>query len=530
MKVISAHAMQEIDRRAIKEFGIPGHELMENAGRRCTEEIVAAYGGDGGKRAVVFAGKGNNGGDGYVIARHLLERGWQVQVIVLARREEIKGDALISLVLLPDDILCFCPEEGELTSRYHGDIQAADLLVDALLGTGLNHELRGVYREAVALINRAPGRVAAVDIPSGIHGTTGSVMGQAVRADLTVTFACAKLGHVLYPGAEHVGRLVVADIGIPQQVSETAVGYEFLDECQAAALAMRRARTAHKGNCGHCLVVAGSPGKTGAAVLAANSAVRAGAGLVTLALPEQLHQIAEVKTTEVMTVALPALENGFLAAQARPVIEGLLAARDVLALGPGIDRHPETVALVHGLLESATLPMVIDADGLNAIAEDRSVLQRRAPQTVVLTPHPGEMARLHGAPIPDVAAVRIAVAQEFARTHGVYLVLKGARTIMVAPNGLTAINGSGNPGMASGGMGDVLTGIIAALLAQGYPPWNACRLGVYLHGLAGDLVAGEQGEIGMTASDLMERLPRAFNRLLNRQQTRSLNSGQRSII
>lgn len=518
MKVISAHAMQEVDRRAIDEFGIPGHELMENAGRRCAEEILAAY-GDGGRRVVILAGKGNNGGDGYVIARRLLELGWQVQVIVLARREDIRGDALTALVLLPEEVLRFCPEEGELTTRFHGDIQAADLLVDALLGTGLNHELRGVYGEAVALINRARARVVAVDIPSGIHGTTGGVMGQAVRADLTVTFACAKLGHVLYPGAEHTGRLVVADIGIPQQVSETAVGYEFLDVPQAAGLVVRRSRTAHKGTCGHCLVVAGSPGKTGAAVLTATSAMRAGAGLVTLAVPEQLHRIAELKTTEVMTVPLPGLDDGYLAGEAGPVIGELLSSRDVLALGPGIDRRPETVALVHGLVESVTLPMVIDADGLNAIAEDTSVLRRRASHSVVLTPHPGEMARLHGAAIPDVAAVRLTVAREFARTFGVYLVLKGARTIIAAPGGLTAINGSGNPGMASGGMGDVLTGIIAALLAQGYSPWNACRLGVYLHGLAGDLVAEEQGEIGMIASDLTERLPRAFNRLLLRRQT-----------
>ena len=525
MKVITAHTMQDIDRRAIDEYGIPGHELMENAGRECARHILAAYGGDGERRALVLAGKGNNGGDGYVIARHLLEHGWQVQVIVLARRGMIAGDALTSLVRLPEEVLNFCTEEGALSALYGDDIKAADLLVDALLGTGLSQDLHGLYLEAVTLINQGRGKVVAVDIPSGVHGTTGRIMGQAVRADLTVTFAVAKLGHLLYPGAGYVGRLVVADIGIPQQLVETAVGYEYLDEQAAAPLVARRERTAHKGSYGHCLVVAGSVGKTGAAVLSANSAMRSGAGLVTLAVPESLHQIAEIKTMEAMTVPLPDDGSGYLATKAIPVIERLLAGRNVLALGPGIDRRPETVSLVHRLLESVSLPMVIDADGLNAIAEDTSILNRRVSRQVILTPHPGEMSRLVGAAIPDMAAVRISVAQDFARTFGVYLVLKGARTIIAAPNGMVAINGSGNPGMASGGMGDVLTGVIAALLAQGYTAWNACCLGVYIHGMAGDLVAVEQGETGMTASDLMGRLPHAFHCLLQQQNETVIKKG-----
>lgn len=515
MKVITAHTMQDIDRRAINEYGIPGHELMENAGRGCARQIMAAYGGSGPRRTVILAGKGNNGGDGYVIARHLLENGWQAQVIILAERKDIQGDALTALVRLPDDVLSFCPGEGELTARHHSDIQEADLLIDALLGTGLSQDLRGSYLEAVALINRAPAPVVAVDIPSGVHGTTGRILGQAVFADLTVTFAFAKLGHVLYPGADHAGRLEIVDIGIPRPLSETAVGYEYLDEAAAAPLVTRRSRTGHKGTYGHALVIAGSPGKSGAAVLSANSAIRSGAGLVTLAVPERIHQIVEIKTTEAMTAALPDTKTGHLSTKAAPAIERLLSGKNALAIGPGIDRKPETVALVHALVESVSLPMVIDADGLNAVAEDTSVLHRRVSQNIILTPHPGEMARLLGSPIPDVAAIRISIAQEFARTFGVHLILKGAHTIIAAPSGMTAINGSGNPGMACGGMGDVLTGIITALLAQGYSAWNACRLGVFVHGLAGDLVAARQGETGMTATDLMEQLPLAFNRLLH---------------
>ena len=515
MKIVTAHTMQELDRQAIETHGIPGLDLMECAGRGCAEHIMAAYGIRQGKRAVILAGRGNNGGDGYVIARHLLERGWQVQVLVLATRSEISGDARTNLDLLADDILSFCPHEGNLSEKHADDLRQADVVVDALLGTGLRNDLQGTYLEAVALINAAPGKVVAVDIPSGIHGTTGRILGKAVRADMTVTFGMAKLGHVLYPAADLVGRLVIVDIGIPPQLMDTAPGYAFLDERSMAPLVKRRDRQAHKGVFGHCLIVAGSTGKTGAAALAANSAVRTGAGLVTLAVPESLNPILEIKTTEAMTLPLPDAGSGFLTTQAIAVIEKTLPGKAAVAVGPGIDRRPASVTVVHSMVESIDLPMVIDADGLNALAEDSSVLHRRKSSNIVLTPHPGEMSRLLGSVIPDVAAIRVSVAQEFARSFGVYVVLKGARTIIAAPDGTAAINGSGNPGMATGGMGDVLTGIITALLGQGYGTWDACCLGVYLHGLAGDLVAMEQGEIGMNATDLVERIPLALNRLVN---------------
>jgi NAD(P)H-hydrate epimerase len=515
MKIVTAHTMQELDRRAIEEYGIPGRDLMEQAGRGCAEHILAAYGTRQSKRVVILAGRGNNGGDGYVIARYLLEKGWHVLVIILAEQDAIHGDALTNLVLLPDQILSFCPGEGELTEKHADDLQSADVLVDALLGTGLRNDLQGIYLEAVELINRAPGKVVAVDISTGIHGTTGRILGQAVHANMTVTFGMAKLGHVLYPAAAHVGRLVIVDIGIPPQLMEEAVGYDFLNEKLMAPLIRPRERQAHKGVFGHCLIVAGSIGKTGAAALAANSAVRTGSGLVTLAVPESLNQILEVKTTEAMTLPLPDAGSGYLTTHAIAALEKSLPGKSAVAIGPGIDRRPASFTVVKTLIENISLPLVIDADGLNAIAEDTTVLHRRRSRNIVLTPHPGEMSRLLGSSIPDVAAIRISVAQEFARTFGVYVVLKGARTIVAAPNGMAAINGSGNPGMASGGMGDVLTGVIVSLLGQGYSTWNACRLGVFIHGMAGDLVAMEQGETGMTATDLMEMIPRAFNRLLN---------------
>ncbi|NTW99224.1 MAG: NAD(P)H-hydrate dehydratase [Geobacteraceae bacterium] len=512
MRVVTAQTMQEIDKRAITEYGIAGLHLMENAGRCCVEEIIAEFGLKG--RFVVMAGKGNNGGDGYVIARLLNLKGWNGTVIILSDRDQIAGDAAANLEKLPGSVISYCTHEGQLAALLGKEISRADVIVDALLGTGLSSDVSGIYREAIGLINASGRPVVSVDIPSGIHATTGRVLGDAVRAYCTVTFACAKLGQVLYPGAEHCGRLVVADIGIPLQVMETAAGYDFLNEDTMRPMVHLRDRQAHKGHFGHCLIIAGSTGKTGAAALAANSAVRAGSGLVTLAAAESIHPILEMKTTETMTVPLPDSGSGYLTNSAFPAIQKLLDGKDAVAIGPGIDRHPGTYALVRDLVESVTLPLVIDADGLNALAEDITVLKRKKSMQVILTPHPGEMSRLLGSSVPDVEAMRISVAQEFSRTYDVFLVLKGARTIIASPDGNAAINGSGNPGMASGGMGDVLTGIIASLLGQGYGAWDACRLGVFLHGFAADMVAEEKGEIGINASDVLEKLPYAYNRLL----------------
>lgn len=512
MKVVTAHTMQEIDHQSINEYGISGLQLMEAAGCGCVEEIIAEFGLKG--RAVVMSGKGNNGGDGYVIARLLIQKGWSVKAIILADREEILGDAAINLEKLSGSTINYCTHEGQLSALHMEEIYQADVIIDALLGTGLRRDVTGIYLEAIDLMNSSGRPVLSVDIPSGIHGTTGRILGDAVRAYITVTFAFAKLGHVLYPGAEHTGRLVVVDIGTPTELMKTAAGYDYLNSDKMRPLLHRRDRLAHKGNFGHCLIIAGSTGKTGAAALSANSAVRAGSGLVTLAVPESLNFVLEIKTTEVMTVPLSDSGSGHLTNSSFPAIEKLLSGKDAIAIGPGLDRRPGTYALVQNLVENIDLPMVIDADGLNALSEDITILKRKKSKQVILTPHSGEMSRLLGNSIPDVDAVRILVAQEFARNNGVYLVLKGARTIIASPEGIAAINSSGNPGMATGGMGDVLTGIIVSLLGQGYPSWDACCLGVFLHGFAADMVAEDKGEIGIIASDVIEQLPYAFNKLL----------------
>ncbi|ABB32112.1 carbohydrate kinase, YjeF related protein [Geobacter metallireducens RCH3] len=512
MKVVTGETMQRMDRRSIEEFGIPGIDLMENAGQGCAAAIIERFGPAAGRMVLVVAGKGNNGGDGYVIARLLQQEGWEVQTVVLALREEIAGDAKVNLDRLDPETVMFSPPPAGL-APFAPHLERASVIVDALFGTGLKSEVQGSFAEAINLLNAAGKPVVAVDIPSGIDAGTGRTLGVAVKADVTVTFALAKLGHVLYPGAELCGDLRVVDIGIPLQVAADAEGYDFVDHGTACRLVRPRDRRAHKGSFGHCLVVAGSTGKTGAAAMAANSAVRAGSGLVTLAVPERLNAILEMKTTEAMTLPLPDGGAGRLVQDSAPALLEAIGGKSAVALGPGISWHLDTARLIRHLVTKIETPLVIDADGLNALSEDPAILQRKRSNCIVLTPHPGEMARLTGTSTAIIEADRIAAAREFAEQNGVYMILKGARTVIAAPDGRVAINGSGNPGMASGGMGDVLTGILASLLGQGYEPFDACRLGVFIHGHAADLVAADKGEIGMSAVDVQERLPWAFKTL-----------------
>ena len=511
MKLYTAEAMQEADRRTITEVGIPGRTLMENAGRGCADLIHERYGRDSRRKAVVVAGKGNNGGDGYVIARLLAEQGWQVQTLILADRVEIGGDARTNLEFLPSDAVQFCPSG---IASVSGELTEVTVIVDALFGTGLAKDVTGIHAEAIDLINASGRSVVAVDIPSGIHGTSGRVLGTAVRADLTVTFAGAKVGHVLYPGAEYVGELRVVAIGIPESVLAETPGYDFIDATTAREMIRPRHRTGHKGSFGHVLIIAGSRGKTGAAAMAANSAIRSGSGLVTLGVPATLHDILEVKTTEAMTVPLDDSGRGYLGHPALPEVRFLLTGRDAVALGPGLSWNPDTITFVHHLVAEIQVPLVIDADALNAVSEQPELLRSAASRQIILTPHPGEMARLCRASVAEIERDRIGTARDFAARFGVYLILKGARTVCAAPDGRIAINGSGNPGMASGGMGDVLTGIVVSLLGQGYAPFDACRFGVYLHGAAADLVAAEKGEIGISATDVQEKLPFTYKWLM----------------
>ena len=512
MKVVTGEVMQQIDRRAIKEFGVPGLDLMERAGANCAELVDSRYGMALLLRAVVVAGKGNNGGDGFVIARLLQQKGWEVEVHLLARRDEISGDARANLERLPQTMLHECLTTADLADLVDAFRQTV-VVIDAVFGTGLKSTVTGHYAQVIELINNSGIPVVAVDIPSGIDAATGRVLGTAVRARQTVTFALPKLGHVLADGPDYTGELRVTDIGIPADVITAAPGALFLEEDDICRLLRPRSRNDHKGSYGHCLIIAGSSGKTGAAAMAANSAVRGGAGLVSLACPASLHAILEIKTTEAMTLSIADGSTGCFCLESLTDLKAALDGRTAIALGPGIGWGRGTVPVVHELLEAVTVPLVVDADGLNAVSEQPGVLLSASAPALVLTPHPGEMARLLGATTAEVVADRAGVAARFARDFGVYLILKGAGSIVAAPDGRLAINSTGNPGMATGGTGDVLAGLLTALLAQGYEPFDACCIAVFVHGLAGDMVARDKGATGMSAVDVQEMLPYAFHRL-----------------
>ncbi len=514
IKVVTAKEMQELDRRAVAEYGIPSLLLMENAGVGTVQEMLTAFPPLSRSRVAILCGRGNNGGDGFVVARHLLNRGTLVETFLLARRDEVKGEARVNLGIL--EKMGGSPMEvtaAEDMRALRDGIASADVVVDALLGTGVQGPARGLLAEAIEIVNQAGRPVVAVDIPSGLSADDPDPPGPAVRATLTVTFALPKRSLVLYPAAAHVGRLRIVDIGIPSalcRLPELSLGL-LQDEDVAPAFPPRDA-AAHKGTFGHVLVIAGSVGKTGAAALTSLAAQRVGAGLVTLAVPHSLNDILEVKLTEVMTEPLPETEARTIGREALDRLLRLAEGKSAVAIGPGLGSHPSTQKLVHELLGSLRLPVVLDADGINALAGQADLLAGAA-GPLILTPHPGELSRLLAVARDEVIRRRVSLAQEVAERFHVMLVLKMARTVIASPSGDAVIAPTGNPGMATGGTGDVLTGLIAGLLAQGVEPGLAARAGVYIHGLAGDLAAERMGQEAMLAGDLLDHVPEAIRRV-----------------
>lgn len=507
MRILSAEQMQALDRRTIEEIGVPGPVLMENAGQGAARLIDARYRSVFPGPVVVLSGKGNNGGDGYVIARCLLQRGWQVHTLILAQEQSIGGDARLNLDILRRmrGEVAFAPDEETLLTAL-SQSGTARLLVDALFGTGLGSEVRGRYATAINWMNNQPAPIAAVDIPSGLDATSGQILGCCVQADLTVTFALPKIGQVVYPGVSRVGILETVDIGIaPFMVAEQRPAQILVDRDEAHRLLPSRPADGHKGTFGHLLVVGGSPGKSGALVLAADSAVRSGVGLVTAAGPSGIHATLENKLTEPMTLPLPEVD-GALSLDGLETLAVALQDKQALALGPGLGQSEQAQALVRRLVRRCDVPLVIDADGLNALAGHLEALSERAPGTTVITPHPGEMARLMETTVNLVQHDRLTVARDFARQHGVIVILKGARTVIADPEGTAWVNTTGNPGMAAGGMGDVLTGVVGALLAQGMRPPEAAVLATYLHGAAADRLACHEGCAGLAAADVARAL------------------------
>jgi len=509
MRLLSSEEMRSLDREAIDGWGLPGAVLMENAGRGVADLIEESFDALCPGPVLIVAGKGNNGGDGFVVARHLQNRGWEVSLLLLADPEVVSGDARLYLDLARRggvDLHTVIDDDGLLAVL--DILPAPALIVDAVLGTGFTGSVTGLYAEAIDWVNALGAPIIAVDMPSGTDASNGGVEGVAVQAELTVTFESAKLGQVLAPAADHVGNLAVVDIGIPLALSRQHPGrHHYIDAQAAAALLPERPLAGHKGSFGHLLVVAGSTGKTGAACLSAEAGLRGGAGLVTLACPASLNPIFEAKLTEVMTAPLSD-DHGQWSAMALADLLQLAEGKQAICLGPGLGQSEPVAVLVADLLAACELPVVIDADGLNVLAgHDHPYRQRPVP--AVLTPHPGEMARLLGCTVAEVEADRLGTARCFAIEHGVVLLLKGAQTVIAAPDGTLYLNASGNPLLASGGTGDVLAGLIASLLAQGLDPVDAAVLGAFWHGHAADRLQEQLGDAGLLAGDLLAELPAA---------------------
>jgi hydroxyethylthiazole kinase-like uncharacterized protein yjeF len=517
--VLTAAQMRDADRRTIEEIGLAGAVLMENAGAAVARALRARH--PAMRRPLILCGKGNNGGDGFVIARRLLDLA--PSVFLLGSRLDVRGEARVHMGALERSggVLVEVADEASWAA-LRSAAAAADLAVDALLGTGLHQAPTGGVAQAIALLRslrRDQGTVVvAVDIPSGVPSDSGEIAWDAVEADLTVTFAAPKYGHVLPPASDQVGTLIVADIGIAASViAQTSPSLFLAEEDDVRKAYPPRLARAHKGTFGHVLVAAGAVGKTGAALLSATGALVSGAGLVTVATPAPALPLVAQGRPELMTEPLPVTSSGALDGEASARAAALAKTRDALVIGPGLGQEPPSRDFVREVLRAYTGPVVVDADGLNALAAgDRvpratEVLRRSAP--IVVTPHPGEMARLVGVPTAEVQRRRVETARAFAVETGAVVVLKGQRTIVARADGTACVNPTGNPGMATGGTGDVLSGIIGALLARGLDGWTAAVAGVFLHGAAGDEAAARRGEESLVASDLFDSIPEVLRRL-----------------
>jgi len=568
LKVATAKEMQLIDRITIEKYGIAGTILMEKAGLAAAKRINELFFENEGNRhkgirhrgedtknreetkVIILAGGGNNGGDGLVVARILHNQGREVKVFLTAKPEDLKGDAKInynSAIKLGVKIF---PIKKFLT-HYALRITHHTIIVDSLLGTGLNKDVRAPLSDAIKRVNKLKCPVISIDIPSGISSDSGQIMGCAIRSQYTVTFGLPKRGHLLYPGAEYAGKLYIEDIDFPEAlVNSEKIKVNLIEKSDAIKLLPERPKYSHKGTYGHVLLIAGSKGKTGAAFMSAKACLRAGAGLVTIGVPESLVNVFQSRVTEEMILPLSDKGNGTLSYKAVDSILKFLNKKiNVLAIGPGISVDDEISKLVRALITESKVPLVIDADGINAIAGRTDIL-RKAKAPIILTPHPGEMMRLLGQNTPSLTLPprgggqgwggdfrpqttnikelstqysvrstkieqdRIDTAIMFAKKTKTYLVLKGVPTVIAAPEGNAFINSTGNAGMATAGTGDVLTGMISAFLAQGLTPQDASILGVYMHGLIGDIMAEKKGEHSLIASDIINAIPAVFKAVI----------------
>ena len=513
MKLVTAKEMKALDVQAQNDYAMPGILLMDNAAQAVAEAVHEALTALEGERVVIFCGGGNNGGDGLGAARWLQSYGVSVRAFVVgAALDAVQGDAALELAMFTKAggrVEALSTEDDWVLAELAAS--KADVLVDALLGTGFHGELEGDVLRACELLNKSEKYILAVDVPTGVNADNGAVSENAVRADHTVTMALVKTGLLLYPGREYCGDIELADISMPVKLVEEYKSdkYRLTDEIVRELLPLRKAN-AHKGDAGRVVICAGSPGYTGAAALASDAAVKAGAGLVSLYTPLSSRDVLAIKLTEVMVHGLLERMPGILGGGAASDVASSAEAADVLAIGPGLGTSESTQEAVRTILQKITTPVVIDADALTALAGHTEILAAMQAQKV-LTPHPGEMARLTGLEIAEIEADRINVAKKYAEQWQAIVVLKGAPTVIGCPNGTVYVNSTGNSSLATGGSGDVLTGIIAGLAAQEISLQEAAICGVYLHGLAAELTGID---IGLAAGELAALLPQAREQVL----------------
>lgn len=511
MKILNSEQMRDIDRKTIEEIGIPGQVLMENAGIQIFRAILSKFPEPQRENIVVVSGKGNNGGDGFVVARHLFNRGCRPCVLLLGKKEELKGDAALNCGIaerIGVDIVEISSESEWKAQRAR--VSRATLLVDAIFGTGLSKPAEGLYAKAIEEINKSKAFTISVDIPSGLSSDTHQIIGPCVKADLTVTLAAPKIAHVFPPAEEYIGELIVADISVaPFLFEDQSLTLELVEREILLPYFQKRKKDTHKGSYGHLFIISGSLGKTGASIMAAKAALRMGAGLVTVATPETCLPIIARSMVELMTEPLAETEAKTFSHEALGRVLTLLKDKDALLIGPGISTNESTARFVISLLSKIKLPVVIDADGLNILSENLEILHS-LPKPAVLTPHPGEFARLVRLSIKEVLEKKLELVPEFSRKYGVYLVLKGYRTLISTPDGKVFINPTGNPGMASAGVGDVLSGMVASMIMQEKKTLDAILAAVYIHGLSGDIGVKRVGEKFLTASNIITNLPKAM--------------------
>ena len=513
LTVVTAKQMQAIDRWTINELGIPGAVLMENAGGAIVRQLQNTLADLPAKKVIIFCGKGNNGGDGFVIARHLFQLRTNVTVLLAGKIADLKGNAKTNALSAQNLNIPIHELNYENVNSFDHKLRHSDIIVDALFGTGLSKPATGLMETVINKINQYKRFTVSVDINSGIDADSGLFIGPHVFSDLTFALASMKKSHLLHPAAGAMKKVELLDIGIPQEsYSEQNIQSHLVEEKDIKSIFHSRSPDSHKGNYGHVLVLAGSTGKSGAAGLTALAALRSGCGLCTLALPETSQKAFELHPMEVMTIPLPQTESGTLSLKAKAPILKLLEGKSAVAIGPGLTTDPETVSLIGELLPYINCSLILDADAINAFENNIDWLDKL--KSAILTPHPKEMSRLTGLSTQEIQKNRMRVTTEFAQKYSTLLLLKGAPTLIGTPDGNIYINSTGNPGMATGGSGDVLTGIIAGLAAQNISLQNAAIAGAYIHGHSGDLFSEKETQTSLIAGDLLRCLPDTLKQIL----------------